>query len=481
MNILGYLQKIGKALMVPIAVMPAAALLIGLNYAMEGGNAVSIFLGQAGNAILGAQGWLFALGVAYGLAKDNNGAAALSAFVGLTIVNTLLDPAVSGQFTGVTADLMSTEDTLAFSQRANPFIGVLVGVITGELYNRYSNVQFPAVLAFFSGKRFVPLLTCFMSLGLSLFLLVIWPTVYGALVAFGKSFVDLGAAGAGLFGFFNRLLIPTGLHHALNQIFWFDLAGINDLGNFWSGQGTLGETGMYMAGFFPVMGYGLPAAGFAIYQCAKPENKAKVGSLMLAAGGTAFITGVTEPIEFAFMFAAPVLFVIHAALTALSMFVAASMGWMAGFGFSGGMIDFILSFSTPLANKPFMLVAQGLVFAFVYYSVFRFAIIKFDLKTPGREDESDDAESEATAGKTDIDGVAVQYLEALGGHANLESIDYCITRLRLTLKDKSVINEKRIKELGAMGIVHVGEKNLQVIIGAEAELVASAMEKIPAV
>lgn len=477
MNILGYMQKVGKALMVPIAVMPAAALLIGLNYATGGSHPISIFLGEAGNAILGAQGWLFALGIAFGLAKDNNGSAALAAFVGFTIIDTLLDPSTTALFTGVTEEMLSTEDALAFSQRANPFIGVVLGIITAELYNRYSNVQFPAIFAFFSGRRFVPLLTCFVSLGLSLFLLLIWPTIYGALVAFGKSFIDLGPLGAGFFGFFNRLLIPTGLHHALNQIFWMDLAGINDLGNFWSGEGVLGVTGMYMAGFFPVMGYGLPAACLAIYHCAKPKNKAKIGSLMLAAGGTAFITGVTEPVEFAFMFAAPVLFLIHAVLTAISMFVSASMGWIAGFGFSGGMIDFVLASSTPLANKPYMLIVQGLFFAAIYYSVFRFAIVKFDLKTPGREDEEDDEIVVSAEPSSDIEGIAAQYMAALGGRDNLKSIDACITRLRLTINDKSLVDEKRIKRIGALGVVHVGDDNLQVIIGAEAELVASAMEK----
>ena len=285
----------------------------------------------------------------------------------------------------------------------------------------------------------------------------------------------MGATGAGLYGFFNRLLIPVGLHHALNQVFIFDLVGINDISKFWSGTGELGVTGIYQGGFFPVMGYGLPAACLAMYHCARPENKKKVGGILGASALTAILTGVTEPIEFAFMFVAPVLYVIHALLAALSLYLAASMQWIAGFTFSGGLIDFVLSYNLPLAMKPYMLIVQGLVFATIYYSIFRFAIIKFDLKTPGREDVEVAETSTVSANDK-----AAQYLKALGGHANLTSIDSCITRLRLTLKDITKADEATLKAIGAMGVVKIGANNLQVIIGTEAEEIAHAMKQIPA-
>ncbi|MCG9580595.1 N-acetylglucosamine-specific PTS transporter subunit IIBC [Vibrio tubiashii] len=483
MNILGYLQKVGKALMVPIAVLPAGGLMLGFGYALDptwgsGGSALASFLIYAGKAIMDNQAWLFAVGVAFGMAKDSNGAAALAGLIGLFIVQTLVsDPAVISMLTGTPVADMSKESVIAYGAVVNAFTGILTGIIAGELYNRFHNIQLPSVLAFFGGRRFVPIITSAVMCVVAYILIVVWPVVYVALVNFGKSFIDLGPVGAGLYGFFNRLLIPLGLHHALNQVFWADLAGINDIFNFWNNTGELGITGRYMAGFFPVMGYGLPAAGLAIYHCAKPENKAKVGSIMLAAGTTAIVTGVTEPLEFAFMFVAPVLFVIHAALTAASMTIAATFQWTAGFTFSGGLIDFLLSMNLPLANKPYMLVVQGLCFAALYYVVFRFAITKFDLKTPGREDES---EVSAVAASTDKAKLAAQYTEALGGKSNLESIDACITRLRLAVHDMNKVDEAALKELGAMGVVKLNEHNVQVILGPEAELVAGEMKALPA-
>lgn len=237
---------------------------------------------------------------------------------------------------------------------------------------------------------------------------------------------------------------------------------------------VLGVTGMYQGGFFPFMGYGLPAACLAMYHCAKPENKKRVGGILGASALTAILTGVTEPIEFAFMFVAPALYVVHALLAALSLYIAASMQWFAGFTFSGGLIDFILSYNLPLAIKPYMLIVQGICFAFIYYAVFRFAIVKFDLKTPGREDLEAVEKSEASTNEK-----AAQYLKALGGHSNLTSIDSCITRLRLTLKDISVVDERTLKAIGAMGVVKIGANNLQVIIGTEAEEVAHSMKLIP--
>ncbi|GAM57451.1 PTS system [Vibrio ishigakensis] len=268
-------------------------------------------------------------------------------------------------------------------------------------------------------------------------------------------------------------------------MFWFDVAGINDIPNFLGGAksiaegtATVGITGMYQAGFFPIMMFGLPGAALAIYHTAKPENKAKVASIMIAAGFASFFTGVTEPLEFSFMFLAPALYVLHAFLTGVSVFIAASMQWIAGFGFSAGLVDLVLSSRNPLAVNWYMLVVQGLVFFGVYYAVFRTVIVKFGLKTPGREDEDEGAAT--TGGSENSSELAKQYLKALGGHANLSTIDACITRLRLTLKDTSVINEKQLKDLGAMGVVKLGSNNVQIILGPLAEIIAGEMKNIPA-
>ncbi len=301
-------------------------------------------------------------------------------------------------------------------------------------------------------------------------------------MSFGESIVSLGSTGAGIYAFFNRLLIPVGLHHALNSVFWFDVAGINDIPNFLGGQssidagkGIVGVTGMYQAGFFPIMMFGLPGAALAIYHSAKKENKEKVASIMIAAAFAAFFTGVTEPLEFSFMFVAPVLYVIHALLTGLSVFIAASMQWIAGFGFSAGLVDMVLSSRNPLATHWYMLLVQGLVFFGLYYVVFRAVIVKFNLKTPGRED---DEAVPAQAQTTDRTELARQYLEVLGGQENLVTIDACITRLRLTLKDRSIVDERKLKALGAAGVVKLGEQNLQVILGPLAEIIAGEMKAL---
>lgn len=480
MNILGYLQKIGKALMVPIAVLPAGGLMLGLGYALDpsgwgANNPLAAVLVYGGKGIMDNQAWLFAVGVAYGLAKDNNGAAALSGLLGLLIVEMIVgNTAVISQITGVPVADMSSSELIASAAAVSAFTGIMMGIVAATLYNRFHTIKLPAALGFFGGKRFVPIVTSLASILISVVMVYVWPAVYGSLVNFGVSISEMGAAGAGIYGFFNRLLIPVGLHHALNQVFIFDLVGINDISKFWSGTGELGVTGMYQAGFFPFMGYGLPAACLAMYHCAKPENKKRVGGILGASALTAILTGVTEPIEFAFMFVAPALYVVHALLAALSLYIAASMQWFAGFTFSGGLIDFILSFNLPLAIKPYMLILQGFAFAVIYYSVFRFAIVKFDLKTPGREAAEVAEENETTTNEK-----AAQYLKALGGHSNLTSIDSCITRLRLTLKDISVVDERTLKAIGAMGVVKIGANNLQVIIGTEAEEVAHSMKLIP--
>jgi PTS system N-acetylglucosamine-specific IIC component len=487
MNILGYFQKVGKALMVPVAVLPAAAILMGIGYWIDpngwGSNsALAAFLIKSGAAIIDNMPVLFAIGVAYGMSKDKDGAAALAGFVGFLVVTTLLSPASVAMIQNIAPSDVSA----AFGKINNQFVGILVGVVASEIYNRFSSVELHKTLAFFSGKRLIPILMSIAGIVISFVLMFVWPAIYSGLVSFGSSIQDFGAAGAGIYAFFNRLLIPVGLHHALNSVFWFDVAGINDIPNFLGGAksiaegtATVGVTGMYQAGFFPIMMFGLPGAALAMYHTAKAKNKDQVASIMVAAGFAAFFTGVTEPLEFAFMFLAPALYVVHAALTGLSVFIAASMQWISGFGFSAGLVDMVLSSQNPLSVNWYMLVLQGLVFFGVYYSVFRFAIVKFNLKTPGREDDEVEA-SNGVTGSKETGELAKQYLKALGGHGNLENIDACITRLRLTLKDSSLANEKTLKGLGAMGVVKLGSNNLQVILGPLAEIVAGEMKKIPA-
>ncbi len=450
---------------------------------MGGANsALAAFLIKAGAAIIDNMSVLFAIGVAYGMSKDKDGAAALSGFVGFLVVTTLLSPGAVAQIQGIDPSAVPA----AFAKINNQFVGILVGIVSAEIYNRFSAVELHKALAFFSGKRLVPILTSFAGIFIAFILMYIWPAVYGGLVNFGEGIQGMGEVGAGIYAFFNRLLIPVGLHHALNSVFWFDVAGINDIPNFLGGAKSIAEgvatpgvTGMYQAGFFPIMMFGLPGAALAMYHTSKAKNKEKVASIMIAAGFASFFTGVTEPLEFAFMFLAPALYVVHAALAGLSVYIAASMQWIAGFGFSAGLVDMVLSTRNPLAVNWYMLIVQGLVFFGLYYAIFRTVIIKFNLKTPGREDD-DEEEGSVAVGSAETGELAKQYLKALGGHGNLENIDACITRLRLTLKDSSLANEKTLKALGAMGVVKLGSNNLQVILGPLAEIVAGEMKKIPA-
>ncbi len=488
MNILGYLQKVGRALMVPVATLPAAAILMGVGYwidpvAWGGNSALAAFFIKSGGAIIDNMSMLFAVGVAYGMSKDKDGAAALAGFVGFLVLTTLCSPGAVAQIMG----LAPADVPVAFTKIQNQFVGILTGIIAAELYNRFSSVELHKTLAFFSGRRLIPILTSFAMIPLAFVLMYLWPVIYGGLVSFGEQIQGMGAAGAGIYAFFNRLLIPIGLHHALNSVFWFDVAGINDIPNFIGGAKSLAEgkavvgvTGMYQAGFFPIMMFGLPGAALAIYQTSKAENKAKVASIMIAASFSAFFTGVTEPLEFAFMFVAPLLYVLHALLTGISVFIAASMHWIAGFGFSAGLVDMVLSSHNPLAIQWYMLLLQGVAFFFIYYFVFRIVIVRFNLKTPGREDDDGVSTSAAPVAQTaDRTVLAKQYLKALGGHDNLLTIDACITRLRLTLKDRSVVNERVLKSLGASGVVKLGENNLQVVLGPLAEIIAGEMKQIP--
>ncbi|MBH2952776.1 PTS transporter subunit EIIC [Serratia marcescens] len=495
MNILSYLQKVGRALMVPVATLPAAAILMGVGYWIDpvgwgGDNALAAFFIKSGSAIIDNMSVLFAIGVAYGMSKDKDGAAALTGFVGFLVLTTLCSPAAVSMIQKIPLDQVPA----AFGKIQNQFVGILVGIISAEVYNRFSGVELPKALSFFSGRRLVPILISFLMILVAFILMYIWPVIFNGLVNFGEHIQKMGSVGAGIYAFFNRLLIPVGLHHALNSVFWFDVAGINDIPNFLGGQQSIeagkavvGITGRYQAGFFPIMMFGLPGAALAIYHCARPENKAKVAGIMLAAAFPAFFTGITEPLEFSFMFVAPVLYVIHAVLTGISVFIAASMHWIAGFGFSAGLVDMVLSSRNPLATHWYMLIPQGLVFFVIYYVVFRFTIKKFNLMTPGRElavagDETDgyDVNVDSNAGKDENETttLARRYVGAIGGSDNLTGIDACITRLRLNVKDSALVNDALAKRLGASGVIRLNKQSVQVIVGTRAELIASAMRNV---
>ncbi|NMD70061.1 PTS transporter subunit EIIC [Bacillus sp. DNRA2] len=477
-----YLQKLGRSLMLPVAVLPAAAILMGIGYWIDptgwgADSPVAAFLIKAGGSIIDNMAILFAVGVALGMSKDKDGSAALSGLVGYLVVTTVLSTNSVALLQGIEPEAVNP----AFAKIGTQFIGIFSGIIASIMYNRFSHVKLPDALSFFSGKRLVPIMTALAMLAASFVLYFVWPAIFSGLVSFGKTISDLGAVGAGIYGFLNRLLIPIGLHHALNSVFWFDVAGINDIGNFWASKGEQGVTGMYQAGFFPVMMFGLPAAALAMYHTAKTKKKKQVAALMLAAGVASFFTGVTEPLEFAFMFAAPLLYFIHALLTGLSLAVAAMFHWTAGFGFSAGLVDFVLSLKIPIANQPFMLIVQGLVFAVIYYFGFRFLITKFNLMTPGRDE---DADEDATAkvvelnGKSRFSAMAASIYEGLGGDINVISVDNCITRLRVEVKDMKLVDQKMIKATGVPGINIVGPQSIQVIVGTNVQFVADEIENI---
>lgn len=474
-----YLQKLGKSLMLPVAVLPAAGILMGIGYWIDptgwGANsAIAAFLIKAGGAIIDNMAILFAIGVAVGMADDHEGTAGLAGLVSWLMIQTILSTGVVAMLKGIDAG----EVNAAFGKINNQFIGILSGIIGSTCYNRFKNTKLPDALAFFSGKRSVAIVTALASLVACLVLFFVWPVVYSALVAFGEAILGLGAVGAGIYGFFNRLLIPVGLHHALNSVFWFDVAGVNDLGNFWAGTGTLGVTGQYMTGFFPVMMFGLPAAALAMYHTAKPGKKKVAYGLLLAAAVCSFFTGVTEPLEFAFMFLAPGLYLIHALLTGISLAICALLPVRAGFNFSAGFVDWFLSFKAPMAVNPLFIIPIGLIYGVIYYVVFRFAIVKFNFKTPGREDDDDIDENQVTLANNDYTQVASIILEGLGGKGNIKSVDNCITRLRLEINDYTLVNEKKIKSAGVAGVIRPGKTSVQVIVGPQVQFVADEFKKL---
>ncbi|HCJ49662.1 MAG TPA: PTS sucrose transporter subunit IIBC [Microbacterium sp.] len=478
-----FFQRLGRSLMLPVAVLPVAAILSGIGYwikSANGGddNVASAFLAAAGGALLSNIALLFAVGVSIGMAKKSDGTSALAGLVSWLTVTTMLSPTTIGALTGAAAE----DVDLAFTNIQNVFVGIICGLIGAWCYNRFRDTKLTDALSFFSGRRSVAIVTAGASLVLSVALMFVWPFVYGGLVSFGEWIVTLGPVGAGLYGFFNRLLIPLGLHHALNSVFWFDVAGINDLNNFLqgsSGDGVYGVTGQYMTGFFPIMMFGLPGAALAMYVTAKTTRRKVTAGILLSGAISSFFVGVTEPLEFAFMFLAPWLYLVHAVFMGISLFVSALLPVRMGFGFSGGFIDLVLSWMNPLAQNPWLIPVMGVFWFAVYFVVFRWIIRRWDLKTPGREDdEVIDDETTDAAPRGDFHATAERFVAALGGGANIVELENCATRLRMEVADTSKVDDKALARAGAAGTIRPGGTSVQVVYGLNVQFVKDAMEDV---
>ena len=485
-----FLQKLGKSLMLPVAALPICGILMGLGYALapavmgvpnaptEGAAfIVGFLLIKAGGALIDNMHWLFVIGVAVGMADDKDGTSALAGLVSFLMMKSLLAPAV------VTTIMPSIADDrvrlLAFEKFENVFPAILAGLIGATCYNKFKNTQLPDWLAFFSGKRCVAIISGVVSIVAAGILMFVWPVIFGWLVALGNGIVNMGAIGSGLYAFFNRLLIPFGMHHALNNVFWFDTIGLGDLSHFWAGDTSADVTwslGMYMSGFFPCMMFGVAGAALAMIHTAK--NRKVATSLVLSSAVCAFVCGVTEPFEFAFMFAAPVLYAIYAVLYGVFTVITTLVGFRAGFSFSAGATDLVFSASLPAAAKTWMIIPLGIAAFIVFYLVFRFAITAFDLKTPGREDEDLEAEKKAVLSNNNFTEVAKVVLEGLGGKENVKSLDNCITRLRLEINDYTKVDEKKIKSAGVSGVMRPSKNAVQVIVGTKVQFVADEMKKM---
>ncbi len=486
-----FLQKLGKALMLPVAVLPICGILMGIGYylcpaTMQGGevegikNLIGFFLVKAGSALIENMAILFAIGIGVGMSEKNDGTGGIAALASWLMITTLLSTGVVTTLIPSIAD--NATKTLAFNKIENPFIGILSGVIGSSCYNKFKNTKLPNWLAFFSGKRCVAIIAGLVSIIVSAVLLFVWPLLFGALVALGDAVAGMGVVGAGIYAFLNRLLIPTGLHHALNNVFWFDTIGLGDLQHFWAGETSADVTwslGMYMSGFFPCMMFGIPGAALAMIQCAKPAKKKIAIGLVASAAVCSFVCGVTEPFEFGFMFLAPGLYVIYALLYGIFTIITVALGFRAGFSFSAGATDLLFSSTLPAAQKTLLIIPLGIAAFVVFYFVFLFAIKKFDLKTPGREDDDDlEEEKKVQLASDDYTEIAKKILAGCGGKGNIVSIDNCVTRLRLEVRDMTAVNDKAIKAAGVAGVIKPGKTSVQVIVGTKVQFVADAFSKL---
>ncbi len=462
-------QQLGRALMLPIAVLPVAALLLRLGQP----DLLNLApVASAGGAIFSNLGLLFAIGVAVGLARENNGAAGLAAVVGFLVATKGTEvliqvPVDAGLLNGVQNDLAVAAYKAKQLGKLSVPMGIISGVMAGMLYNRYSDIRLPSYLAFFAGRRFVPIAAGCGGLVIAAAFGYGWPTLEHGMDTLSRAVLAAGEVGLFIYGVLNRLLIVTGLHHILNNLAWFQIGEFHgatgDLNRFFADDPG---AGVFMSGFFPVMMFGLPAACLAMYHTALPERKRATGGLLLSMALTSFLTGVTEPIEFTFMFLAPILYAVHALLTGAAMVTMDLLHSRLGFGFSAGLFDYVLNFNK--ATHPLLLVPVGGVYFALYYFLFRFCIVRFGLKTPGREDADAAPVAQAGGGSEQAEG----FIAALGGPANLTSVDACTTRLRLTVRDQKAVNEAALSRLGARGVVRLGEAGLQVVLGPIADQVA---------
>ncbi len=474
-RLLAQLQRVGGALMLPIAVLPVAALLLRLGQP----DLLNIpAMAAAGNAIFTNLGLLFAVGVGIGLAQENHGAAGLAAVVGYLVttrgaaVFIAVPPSALLGLTGQARDLAAAAFKSHELAKLSVPAGILSGLIAGALYNRFHRISLPSYLAFFGGRRFVPILSGCAALGLAVAFGLEWQHLENGMNELSRGVLAAGPWGLFAYGVLNRILIVTGLHHIINNIAWFMLGNYHgvtgDLNRFFAGDP---RAGAFMAGFFPVMMFGLPAACLAMYHTALPARRPAVAGLLVSIALTSFLTGVTEPVEFSFMFLAPALYAVHALLTGFAFVIMNALDVRLGFGFSAGLFDYILNYDH--ATHPLLLLPVGAAYFGLYYGIFRFAIVRFDLKTPGRERTGAAATGTADA-QTDR---ARAYIRALGGPANLEVINACTTRLRLTVKTQNTVDPEALKGLGAMGIVRPSANALQVVIGPMADQVAGEIRE----
>ena len=455
------LQKIGKALMTPIAVLPVAALLLRLGFGdipfIDG--QIALIMKDAGNAIFSNLDLLFGVGIAYGLAKNNDGAAALSGAIGVLIAKAV--------YSGIDKDV-----------NMGVFVGIIIGVLAGSLYNRFYDIKLPEFLGFFGGKRFVPIITAISAIGVGILAGYFWHYAQSGIDAFSNAIIGMGEVGTFIYGTLNRLLIPLGLHHILNSVFWFQLGeythlkeGVEvvangDLHRFFAGDKT---AGVYMSGFYVVMMFGLPAMAYAIYLNTPKAYRKKAGAILAGVAFTSFLTGITEPLEFLFLFVAPPLFVLHALLTGLALAVAQMLDIHAGFGFSAGFIDYVINYK--LATHPLLLLPLGLLFALIYFISSYYTIKLFKLKIM-------DIELSDETYNTSKNDEASAFILALGGKENILSTDACITRLRMSVKDSTQLSDEDFTTLGAKGVIRPDKHTIQIVLGTKAESVAENIKNI---
>jgi len=454
------LQKIGKALMTPIAVLPVAALLLRLGFGDIFDGQIALIMKAAGDAIFSNLDLLFGIGIAYGLAKNNDGAAALAGAIGVLIAKAV--------YLSIDKDV-----------NMGVFVGIIIGVLAGSLYNRFHDIKLPEFLGFFGGKRFVPIITAISAIGVGVLAGYFWHYAQTGIDAFSNTIIGLNEVGTFIYGAFNRLLIPLGLHHILNSVFWFQLGeytyvkdGVEivangDLHRFFAGDKT---AGVYMSGFYVVMMFGLPAMAYAMYLNTPKNSRKRVGAILFGVAFTSFLTGITEPLEFLFLFVAPLLFALHAILTGLALAAAQMLDIHAGFGFSAGFIDYVINYK--LATNPLYILPLGLVFSVIYFVTSYYTIKLFKLKIFSEDDAANNDEKVCESSDE-----ALAFIEALGGKENIVQTDACITRLRMQVLDSSKLQDELFKKLGAKGIIRPSKTSIQIILGTKAESVA---EKIKA-